>query len=444
MCIIEEYTDVYPADVRQRRVLLRCVLGRSVGYCYRTRVVNLGERFHDRPARHFQYAQPRPAEMNSLRHRIVDPREPARSPSYPRRRPARRSSSFRILFPFLRRSPGSDEESDEPSPRGRARSRPYASTPDIPIPPIQREPRATPRPQIRVVSPRVRTPTREKPLPRPAMPYSHEKPLPRPPSTPYPVVIHQEPARPPRPARYGPRPPPPPPPAGMPSATPIHPPSTPPVKKVRLPRERSPVTEREPIRKPSSIPTPVQIHTPPTPRPEYRPEPRHVRFSDTVDHVSLSSDGAPSPVFPPRYYSRFSSSAIHGDHSPSSYGHRRPSSPFPVSKEAARRYTYPDRPHRNPAAPPPGRYRQHAPAPLRGYAGGYPAQVRTPARIIEEGRPLYERARAFEEAQRRRGVPVEGRWRPRMRGSDRYGEIRLGDERIARDQGHPSRRWRWL
>ncbi|RAL00826.1 uncharacterized protein BO80DRAFT_425227 [Aspergillus ibericus CBS 121593] len=436
MCVIEEYTDIYPADVRRRRVLQRCLLGKSVGYCYRTRVVNLGERFHDRPTTHF-YAQPRPVEMNSLRHR-VDPREPPR--------PARRSRSFRILFPFLRRSPDSD---DEPSPRGRARSRPYASTPDVSI---QREP-----PQIRVVSPRV--PTRPPP---------HR---PRPPRTPHPVVIHQELRSPARPARYRARPaaaaaaaaaaPPPPPPAPPPQPAAIVPPPTqpptPPVK-VRPPRERSPVTEREPIRKTRSTPsTPVQINNPPTPRPEPNPArpkpppPRHVRFSDTVDHVTLSSD-ASSLVFPPRYYSRFSSSAIHRDHSPSSYGHRRPSSPFP----APRRYTYvyPADPRSSTAPQSPGRYRQYAPAPaparLRSTVGGtgHPAQVRTPAQIIEEGRPLYERARAYEELQRRRQeeemqASFQGRWRPLKRGSDRYTAIRSGDERIARDQGYPSRRWHW-
>ncbi|PWY95949.1 hypothetical protein BO94DRAFT_141754 [Aspergillus sclerotioniger CBS 115572] len=367
MCVIEEYTDVYPADVRRRRVLQRCLLGKSVGYCYRTTVINLGERCHDQPPRQFRYDQPG-SEMSSLRHRIIDPREPARkgSPDYPRRQ-SRRSSRFRLLFPFLRRVPGSDEEHEERIPRGRPRSRLSTSTPDIPIPPIEREPRATPRrpPQIRVVSPR-RTVIRERPLPRrPQMPLPRDEPRPRPPRTPYPVVIHQEPVA--RPARYRRRPPPPPPPPQPSSTVPpatfhMQPPPTPPPKKSRPPRERSPVAEREPIRKPRSTPTtPVQVHNPSTPCTEQHPgsrvEPRHVRFSDTVDHVSLSSDGIPSPAMPSRYYSRFRSSAIHGDHSPSSYGHQRSNSPFPEQREAHRqayRYAYPEmRSHSSPAQPRP-------------------------------------------------------------------------------------------
>ena len=476
MCIIEEYTDVYLADVRQRRVLQRCPLNNSVGYCYHTRVINRGERFHDRPTRHYQYARPRP-EMSSLRHRIVDPREPARRGSldYPRRQ-SRRSNNFRVLFPFLRRSPGSDEESEELSPRGRPRSRPSASTPEIPIPPIQREPRATPPrrpPQIRVVSPRVRTPTRENPLPRrPEMSSPRERPRPwprpRPPRTPYPVVIHQDPvAAPARPARYRRPPPPPPPPQPPPSSTvpppatfPMQPPPAPPAKKFRPPRERSPVTEREPIRKPRSNPTtPVQIHNPSTPRPEQHPgsgsESRHVRFSDTVDHVSLSSDGVASPAMPPRYYSGFSSSAIHRDHSPGSYGQRRPTSPFPGPRGAARQtytYAYPaTRSHSSPPRPlSPSRYRQHGSAPVgehgRRGSTGHPVQERSPARILAEGKPLYERARPYEELQRQREgaqSPSQGRWRRRRWGSDWYTEIRSGDERVARDKGNPSRWWHW-
>lgn len=165
MCIIEEYTVSYP-DVRRRRVLQRCLLGRSFGYCYRTQVVSPGERVPERPASQFQYAQPRTAHrpaMRSLRHLIVDPREqPARrrrSPSYPRRMPSRRSDPFRVFFPFLRRASDSDDvwKADEYRPRGRGRSpRPVIVTPDVP--PINREPRGIPRrrplgSKIRVVSP---------------------------------------------------------------------------------------------------------------------------------------------------------------------------------------------------------------------------------------------------------------------------------------------------
>ncbi|PYH89302.1 hypothetical protein BO71DRAFT_434929 [Aspergillus ellipticus CBS 707.79] len=503
MCILEVHTDVYPHELRRSRVLQRCLL-RRVGYCSRTRVVHLRERHHTRPP--IRHASP---EMRSLRQRIVDPREPrepreprrASRPDPPRRRPSYgRSNSFRLFFPFLRRGPDSEttDSEREAHPRGRQRSpRPYVSErPDIP--PIHREPRTSlPRrrpvaPQIRVISPRPAASPRPPPAvlrprpvasPRPAIllprPAAAPRPRPEAPSFREPRREHTRPAPIIRgPPRVQPRwEPPAMPPASRHDFTPDPKPETPtiprpeipatpltpppePVKKVRPPRERSPVVEREPIRKPARVPGPSGLQdTPPHSRSpsKGRPEVRHVHFSDKVEHLSpesseTSSEPRRKPVHvSPRFYRNISSHAIHRHHSPGSEEPRRTASPYPDPPKPPRYYPAPPRhPHGIPPSrvgPPPRMYERRRPeSPLRGgRRDRYHEGRRPPPRIIQEGgRFMAERgARVYNPSRgRREGVSTGyGRWRPRMRGSERYGDIRSGDERIAEDQGH--RAWRW-
>ncbi|RDH28699.1 hypothetical protein BDQ94DRAFT_96195 [Aspergillus welwitschiae] len=538
MCIIEEYTVSYP-DVRRRRVLQRCLLGRSFGYCYRTQVVSPGERVPERPASQFQYAQPRTAHrpaMRSLRHLIVDPREqPARrrrSPSYPRRMPSRRSDPFRVFFPFLRRASDSDDvwKGDEYRPRGRGRSpRPVIVTPDVP--PINREPRGIPRrrplgSKIRVVSPPSEPLYKEEPMrPRRGMSPASPSLSPRNPGTiRHPVIIHQESK--PRPSpipsssssgyqfrnpwrnrspspgtsnwhRKGPRPslssspgPPKPQeepqpqlsPVGVPSTDAPAAPLTPPRKRERRPRERSPSIERVQVRKTRSSPTvPVEVHNPPAPDSSPKPVPasstpspgsgpRHVQFSDIVDHLSISGESnvPSSPTGPPRFYRQFGSAS-----------RRRSPTPGPTPRLGG---------GRGRSSSERIRYVYASPSASRSYPPGVEVLIVTPRRYrpegitpplsratdiceVEPGRRSSSSGRAARgvldgsglrvEGRRRRGMgreelgrsarpriislsPPRGRWRPRVGGTERYGGFESGDGRAVRDQGGSARVWRWL
>ncbi|GKZ23588.1 serine/arginine repetitive matrix protein 1 [Aspergillus brasiliensis] len=529
MCIVEEYTVSYP-DVRRRRVLQRCLLGRSLGYCYRTQVVSPGERIPERRASQIHYATPRSAyrpAMQSLRHLIVDPREPARrrSPSYPRRMPPRRSDPFRVFFPFLRRASDSDEvwKGDDYRPRGRGRSpRPVIVTPGVP--PVNREPRSIRRrplaSRIRIVSPPPEPLYKEEPLrPRPRSPASpslsprdpglfrrpvviHQEPKPRPtpiPSSssgyrfrnpwrsrspsPGPSNRHRKEAQPSPSPALGPKPQEPhprPSPTEAPSTN-APAPLTPPRKKERRPRERSPSVERTPIRKTRSTPTvPVEVHNPPapdSPKPATASNntspgsgPRHVQFSDIVDHLSISgeSNAPSSPTGPPRFYRQFGSSA----------SRRRSPTPGPTSRlRGGRGESSPERTryvYASPAAsrsyPPdvevlmvtPRRYRPGGITPPLSRATvdicevgpGRSSSSDRAARVGLEGsglrverRPRRGMGREELGGARPRIVsvsPSRGRWRPRMRVTERYGGFESGDERVARDQIGSARVWRWL
>lgn len=537
MCIVEEYTASYP-DVRRRRVLQRCLLGRSLGYCYRTQVVSPGERIPERPASQFQYGKPRstyrPA-MQSLRDLIVDPREPARrrqSPNYPRRMPSRRSDPFRVFFPFLRRASDSDDvwKNDEYRPRGRGRSpRPVTMARDVP--PIKREPRSVPRrrplnSKVRVVTPPPEPLYKEEPLrPRPGRSPASPSLSPRDPGTfRRPVIIHQEPK--PRPSpipspgssgyqfrnpwhsrspspgpsnwrRKEPRPSPSvspgqakpqepqphPSPEGAPSTNAPAAPVTPPKKKERRPRERSPSVERVPIRNTRSTPTvPVEVHNPPAPDSGPKPVttsnttspgsgPRHVQFSDIVDHLSISgeSNAPSSPTGPPRFYRQFASAS-----------RRRSPTPGPTPRV---------REGRGDSSSQRTRYVYASPAASRSYPAGVEVLIMTPRRYrpggitplvnreavdiheVEPGRSSSWSGRAARvglegsgwrvERRPRRGMgreelgtgarprivslsPPRGRWRPRMRQTERYGGFESGDERVFRNEGGSGRVWRWL
>ncbi|GAT31310.1 similar to An13g01910 [Aspergillus luchuensis] len=473
--------------------------------------------------------------MQSLRDLIVDPREPARrrqSPNYPRRMPARRSDPFRVFFPFLRRASDSDDgwKDDEYRPRGRGRSpRPVGMARDVP--PIKREPRSVPRrrplnSKVRVVTPPPEPLYKEEPLrPRPGRSPASPSLSPRDPGIfRRPVIIHQE--QKPRPSpmpssgssgyrfrnpwhsrspspgpsnwrRKEPRPSPSvspgpakpqepqpqPSPPGAPSTNAPAAPVTPPKKKERRPRERSPSVERVPIRKTRSTPTvPVEVHNPPAPDSGPKPVttsnttspgsgPRHVQFSDIVDHLSISgeSNAPSSPTGPPRFYRQFASAS-----------RRRSPTPGPTPRV---------REGRGDTSSQRTRYVYASPAASRSYPPGVEVLIVTPRRYrpggitppvsreavdiheVEPGGSSSWSGRAARvglegsgwrvERRPRRGMgrevlgtgtrprivslsPPRGRWRPRMRQTERYGGFESGDERVVRNESGSGRVWRWL
>ncbi|PWY84813.1 hypothetical protein BO70DRAFT_361210 [Aspergillus heteromorphus CBS 117.55] len=246
------------------------------------------------------------------------------------------------------------------------------------------------------------------------------------------------------------------------SARPSRPPTAPPTR-VRPPRERSPVVEREPIRKPRPPASPVEIHNTTQQRPSSElPGGRHVHFAEQVEEHPLSNNDSShtnneSEDTSPRFYKNHT---IHRHHSPGSEDRRRTASPYPDPFKDPR-YAYPSPPRREhfvpliPRARGPsprghGRRRPDSPMPEDTPRHRYmrqPELRRPEPRIIQEGsRFMAERgARAYDASRGRDGgmsrPPEGGRWRPRMRESEWYGDIRSGDERVAEHRGH--RGWHW-
>ncbi|KAL4880490.1 hypothetical protein BJY04DRAFT_219231 [Aspergillus karnatakaensis] len=232
-------------EIRTRRVVRRYVSTDTGISCKRPQVFNRDDYYYRRYAQHRQ-----PEDRHRSTHRIIETREPLRTRTnlsnlWRRDDSPVRSQPFRMRLPFVRRVP-SREDDYETKPRGRVRSpRLFVVDPEPNVRyawPRSERPRS-PSPEIRCVSPRRR------PSPRSSSPIS----LRREEET---TIIDDTRRRSrSRERTSGPRP----------------------------PRERTPVVEREPIRRrPSSI----LVHQSPERRTRSSSSGRRqVRFSEDVEYV---------------------------------------------------------------------------------------------------------------------------------------------------------------
>jgi peptidylprolyl isomerase len=147
---------VYPMELRTRKVIHRCLFSDGRGTCKRTRVYDRGEFYHVRQA------QPRsPRRMASQRYTTIEPselrearwQEKHRHPSPTRRPSPARSRSFSCRVPIFRRPEPSDRQTWHER-RGRQTSpRPIV----IDFPEVEeRRPRETrpASPRVQYISPR--------------------------------------------------------------------------------------------------------------------------------------------------------------------------------------------------------------------------------------------------------------------------------------------------
>lgn len=123
MCRIEIFTDVYPQEIRTRKIIRRCLFSPRRGTCRRTRVYDRGEMYHIqrfRLEKRQRAASPtpkyhiiQPVESRRSRERpapIIESRKPSPSPSPP---PRRRSDPIRLHLPFLRRTSSESDKNRE-------------------------------------------------------------------------------------------------------------------------------------------------------------------------------------------------------------------------------------------------------------------------------------------------------------------------------------------
>ncbi|PLB47030.1 hypothetical protein P170DRAFT_438742 [Aspergillus steynii IBT 23096] len=95
MCLVEEFTDVYPMEDRLRRVIYHCSSSDGERTCRKTRIRNCGEVYH---ARHDHPTNS--PETPPLRYR-----RSRADPQSVRRVSPVRSRPFKLRFPFLKSSP---------------------------------------------------------------------------------------------------------------------------------------------------------------------------------------------------------------------------------------------------------------------------------------------------------------------------------------------------
>lgn len=241
-------------EIRTRKIIHRYVPKDGGGTCRRPKVLDRDEYYYRRNVQHI-----RPEEKNSPSYRIIETREPLRSRTslntlWRRDTPPIRSKPFKMRMPYtIRRVPSAPDDCGL-EPRGRNRSpRPFIvdSAPGIRYAwPKSGRPRSL-SPEIRCVSPR----RKSLPLPRRPPPQRSISPsLRRETET---TVFVEDP---PRQSRSLERP-----------------------KGPRPPRERTPVVEREPVRRRSRA---VEIHQTPE-QTRGRTESagrRQVRFAEDIDY----------------------------------------------------------------------------------------------------------------------------------------------------------------
>ncbi|KAL2872259.1 putative RNA binding protein [Aspergillus lucknowensis] len=235
-------------EIRTRKVIRRYVSRDSGGACKRPRIYDQGEYYYRR------YAQRRgPEERYSPTYRIIETREPLKPRAslntlWRRDSSPIRSQPFKMCLPFVKRVVEPTRNDYERKPRGRARSpRPFVvDPPEIRYAWPKTERARSLSPEIRYISPRRGSSPR--PIEREAS------------------VVLQESPRESRPLeqRKGPRP----------------------------PRERTPVVEREPLRRRQRQQS-IEIHQSPERRRERSGSSgrRQVRFSDDIDYVEQRSRG---------------------------------------------------------------------------------------------------------------------------------------------------------
>ncbi|KAL4938626.1 hypothetical protein BDV06DRAFT_49823 [Aspergillus oleicola] len=227
-------------EIRSRKVIRRYVSTDGGGICRRPKLSERDDYYYRRYAQH-----KRPEERHPTTYRITETREPLRPRTglnrLWRRDPSPiRSEPFKMRMPYSKRvSPTVDYY--ESRPRGRARSpRPFVvdPAPEIRYAWPKRERRRSPSPEIRYISPRR----------RPSPHLSREEEI---------TVVSDEAPR---------------------EGRSVERPNGP-----RRPRERTPVVEREPVRRRGR---PVEIHQSPEPRIARSRSSgrRQVRFADDVDY----------------------------------------------------------------------------------------------------------------------------------------------------------------
>ncbi|KAL4962642.1 putative RNA binding protein [Aspergillus stella-maris] len=227
-------------EIRSRKVIRRYVSTDGGGFCRRPKLSERDDYYYRRYAQHTRSEDRRPTT-----YRIVETREPLRPRTGLNRLWTRdtspiRSEPFKMRMPYSKRvSPKVDYY--ESRPRGRARSpRPFVvdPAPEIRYAWPKSERRRSPSPEIRYVSPRR----------RPSPHLSREEKI---------TVVSDEAPR-----------------EGRSAERPNGP---------RRPRERTPVVEREPVRRSER---PVEIHHSPERRPARSRSSgrRQVRFAEDVDY----------------------------------------------------------------------------------------------------------------------------------------------------------------
>lgn len=111
MCLIENFTDVYPQETRTRQLIRRCLFSPRKGTCRCTRVYDHSEVYH---IRRNQLENRGRMTRSSLNYYPGPVRPRERSAPAIERRPSlkRRSDSFKLHIPFLKRSYKYDNDQD--------------------------------------------------------------------------------------------------------------------------------------------------------------------------------------------------------------------------------------------------------------------------------------------------------------------------------------------
>ena len=253
MCLIENFTDVYPQETRTKQVIHRCFLSPRKGTCRCTWVCDHSEVYH---IRRNQLEDRGRMTRSSLNYYPEPARPKERSTLSIERRPSlkRRSDPFKFHFPFLKRPDDNDQDTQRrregEGERNRVRRTFVVDPPEI---------RRHAHPRIETVSPqRGRSPASD--------------------------CWRQ----------YTP---------GHPEFTSRDPQSHQPRREPRVPRQRTPVSDRVPLRRNRSSPPPrvVEIHnhrpqndessrTRRHPRYEERsPQSRRVHFSRDIEYEKNSN-----------------------------------------------------------------------------------------------------------------------------------------------------------
>ena len=110
MCLFENFTDVYPQETRTRQIIRRCLFSPRKGTCRCTRVYDHSEVYH---TRHNQLEDRGRMTRSSLNYYPEPARPRERStPAFERRPSLKRSNSFKLHLPFLRRTYKYDNDQD--------------------------------------------------------------------------------------------------------------------------------------------------------------------------------------------------------------------------------------------------------------------------------------------------------------------------------------------
>lgn len=148
MCLIENFTDVYPQETRTRQIIRRCLFSPRKGTCRCTRVYDHSEVYH---IRHSQLEDRGRMTRSSINYYPGPARPRGRSnPAIERRPSLKRSNSFKLHIPFLRRNYKYDNDQDIQRRRDGEEERNRAPRTFVVDPP---ETRRYAHPRIETVSP---------------------------------------------------------------------------------------------------------------------------------------------------------------------------------------------------------------------------------------------------------------------------------------------------